>query len=59
MAKVGGRLYEGLEETLKYLSAKYPLYIVSNCQKGYIEAFLSYHQLGKYFCCLLYTSRCV
>lgn len=47
--KVGGKLYEGLEETLEYLSGKYPLYIVSNCQKGYIEAFLSYHKLGKYF----------
>lgn len=49
VARVGGVLYDGLEETLKYLSAKYPLYIVSNCQKGYIEAFLSYHKLGKYF----------
>ena len=49
VARVGGRLYDGLEETLGYLSAKYPLYIVSNCQKGYIEAFLSYHKMGKYF----------
>lgn len=49
VAKVGGVLFEGLEETLEYLCGKYPLYIVSNCQKGYIEAFLSYHRLGKYF----------
>lgn len=49
VAKVGGVLFDGLEETLKYLSSKYPLYIVSNCQKGYIEAFLSYHGLAKYF----------
>ena len=42
-------LYENLEETLKYLSAKYPLYIVSNCQAGYIEVFLKSSGLGKYF----------
>lgn len=50
VAEVGGILFDGLEDTLEYLSAKYPLYIVSNCQKGYIEAFLSFHRLGKYFC---------
>ena len=49
VAKVGGILFEGLEETLEYLSGKYKLYIVSNCQKGYIEAFLEFHKLGKYF----------
>ena len=42
-------LYENLEETLKYLSEKYPLYIVSNCQAGYIEVFLKSSGLGKYF----------
>lgn len=46
----GGRLFQGLEETLKkLLETGYHLYIVSNCQKGYIEAFLEYHRLGKYF----------
>ncbi len=45
----GGVLYEELEETLKQLSKKYKLLIVSNCQCGYIEGFLSYHQLEKYF----------
>lgn len=46
----GGRLFEGLEETLKILKEKgYHLYIVSNCQSGYIEAFLEYHKLGSYF----------
>lgn len=49
LAKQGGRLYEGLEEVLKALSAKYKLFIVSNCQAGYIEAFYEYHQLQKYF----------
>ena len=38
-----------LDETLKTLSEKYPLYIVSNCQKGYIEVFLQSSGLGKYF----------
>lgn len=45
----GGRLYKGLEETLRYLHPRYTLCIVSNCQDGYIEAFLEHHQLGRYF----------
>ncbi len=45
----GGVLYPHLEETLKILAKQYPLYIVSNCQKGYIEAFLDYYQFWKYF----------
>lgn len=45
----GGNLYEGLEETLAYLHDKYKLFIVSNCQDGYIEAFLEKHELGNYF----------
>ncbi len=45
----GGQLYEGLEETLRYLHPRYRLFIVSNCQDGYIEAFLERHQLGQYF----------
>ncbi|MBR2823351.1 MAG: HAD family hydrolase [Clostridia bacterium] len=45
----GGILVEGLEETLKALKEKgLFLAIVSNCQEGYIEAFLEYHRLGKY-----------
>ncbi len=45
----GGVLYPNLENTLQILSEQYPLYIVSNCQKGYIEAFLDYYKFGKYF----------
>jgi len=45
----GGQLYNGLEETLRYLQGKYRLFIVSNCQDGYIDVFLSYHQLQRYF----------
>ncbi|WP_298526828.1 HAD family hydrolase [uncultured Ruminococcus sp.] len=45
----GGVLYPDLEETLQRLSENYGLYIVSNCQKGYIEAFLDYYGFWKYF----------
>ena len=45
----GGQPYPQLEETLKYLSAKYKLYIVSNCQSGYIEVFFKTSGLEKYF----------
>ena len=45
----GGTLYPDLRETLEELSLKYPLYIVSNCQSGYIEAFLEYYGFEKYF----------
>ncbi len=49
-ARRGGKLFNKLEETLAELQKKYKLYIVSNCQDGYIEAFFEYHKLGKYFC---------
>lgn len=42
-------VYDTLEETLRLLSEKYPLYIVSNCQAGYIEVFLEATGLGHYF----------
>lgn len=45
----GGVLYEGLKETLEILKDKYNLYIVSNCQSGYIEAFLKYYNFAQYF----------
>lgn len=47
--KHGGILYNHVEDVLKVLSQKYKLFIVSNCQDGYIEAFYQYHQLGQYF----------
>lgn len=49
LEKVGGILYPQLEEVLADLSKDYFLAIVSNCQSGYIEAFLKYHKLEKYF----------
>lgn len=42
----GGQLYDGIEKMLRELSQKLPLFIVSNCQDGYIQAFLSYHKLS-------------
>lgn len=49
LEKHGGRLYENVEGVIKELSQKYKLFIVSNCQEGYIEAFFKYHKLEKYF----------
>lgn len=49
MAEHGGILYEGVEDTLRKLAGSFPLAIVSNCQEGYIEAFLHAHRLEKYF----------
>lgn len=49
LSKTGGVLYKGLEDVLKALSKRYKLFIVSNCQSGYIEAFFKAHGLEKYF----------
>lgn len=46
--KEGGRLFPDVENVLKELSQKYKLFIISNCQQGYIEAFLEYYGFGKY-----------
>jgi len=45
----GGILYPKLEETLRNLKQCHKLYIVSNCQDGYIQAFLDYHKMKDYF----------
>ncbi len=48
--KFGGVLYPELESTWMALKEKgYNLYIVSNCQSGYIEAFLEHYGFGHYF----------
>ncbi|CDM67993.1 HAD family phosphatase [Clostridium bornimense] len=49
LGKHGGKLYPNLECTLKKLSKKYKLFIVSNCQDGYIQCFFEAHNLEKYF----------
>lgn len=49
LAEHGGRLYPKLEETLRTLRKDYKLFIVSNCQSGYIESFLQAHKLAGCF----------
>lgn len=45
----GGDLYPGLEAALQQLSKKYKLFIVSNCQSGYIEVFFKISGFEHYF----------
>ena len=40
----GGVLYPEIRKTMEQLKEDYRLLIVSNCQAGYIEAFLDYYQ---------------
>lgn len=49
LKQYGGKLYPTVEEVLNILSKKYKLFIVSNCQDGYIESFYHIHKLEKYF----------
>ena len=49
LQKKGGSLYPELKETLEQLSQKFPLFIVSNCQEGYIESFLEFYQFEAFF----------
>lgn len=49
IAENGGALYPKVLETLAQLSKECPLFIVSNCQAGYIETFLTYYEADKYF----------
>ncbi|MBJ6107919.1 HAD family hydrolase [Hymenobacter sp. BT523] len=46
----GGTPYPGLAEALRYLRGRgYRLFIVSNCQLGYVEAFFKHSGLGEFF----------
>lgn len=49
VGKTGGKLYPDMEETLDALSRKYKLYVVSNCQSGYIETMLRVTGFEKFF----------
>ncbi len=44
-----GKLYPNEREVLKKLKEKYPLFIVSNSDKGYIENYLSSLKMDEYF----------
>ncbi|HBI73877.1 MAG TPA: HAD family hydrolase [Lachnospiraceae bacterium] len=58
LAEHGAKLFDGLEETLEELVKKYPLFIVSNCQEGYIQCFFqAYPHLEKYFTDYEYPGR--
>ena len=48
LLKNGGHIYKNTIQTLKELYKNFDLYIVSNCQSGYIESFLEYYQLENY-----------
>lgn len=45
----GGILYPSVKEVLLRIKETYPLYIVSNCLEGYIQAFIKAHQLEGIF----------
>ena len=49
LARHGAQLYPGEEEALAALEKKYSLFVVSNCEKGYIEAYFQGSGMGKYF----------
>jgi phosphoglycolate phosphatase len=49
VAELGGALFADVEAGLKRLCVRYPLYIVSNCQAGYIETFFRWSELGGCF----------
>lgn len=42
----GGTLFDGVQEGLIALAVRYRLFIVSNCQSGYIELFLKHSGVG-------------
>jgi phosphoglycolate phosphatase len=49
IAELGGELFADVEAGLRGLCARYPLFIVSNCQAGYIETFFQWSKLGGCF----------
>ena len=49
LREYGGKLYKGFVEVIEGLRNNYDIYIVSNCQNGYIQTFLEYFGFEKYF----------
>ena len=45
----GGKLYPDIEKVLESLKNDYHISIVSNCLDGYIQSFMGFHHLNKYF----------
>ena len=48
MPHLGGRLYEGVAETIRTLSENYKLFMVSNCLKQGLPDFLEFTKLSPY-----------
>jgi phosphoglycolate phosphatase len=46
LEKESGRLYPGILETIRELAKKHKVFIVSNCQAGYIELFIKKTGIG-------------
>lgn len=58
LEKHGNDLYQGIEEVIEELHKRYKLFIVSNCQEGYIQCLFAIHpQLEKYFTDYEYPGR--
>ena len=49
VAALGGELYPYVEECLERLGTRFGLYIVSNCQAGYVETFLRWTRCAPLF----------
>ncbi len=49
VARDGGVLYPGVSEHVPRLRRRVPLFIVSNCQQGYVETFLAWSGLAASF----------
>lgn len=45
----GAILYPDMRDTVCKLAKEYDLFIVSNCQDGYVPAFLKAHDMGSFF----------
>jgi phosphoglycolate phosphatase len=57
LEKDGGILFPHLIETLNELKKKFRLFIVSNCQEGYIQSFIKGNHLEGYFDDFEYPGR--
>ncbi|NLK99049.1 MAG: HAD family hydrolase [Clostridiales bacterium] len=58
LAEHGNDLYQGMEQVIKELHKRYKLFIVSNCQEGYIQCLFEIHpHMEKYFTDYEYPGR--
>lgn len=60
ITRESGELYDNMVETIKKLSENYNLYVVSNCQGGYIELMLEKTGMKPFFkdfTCPAYTDK--